>query len=89
MNDLEVGQLALIINTYYKSNNYLVGKCVKVLALHDMMPETDIVIPVAEIELEGSGDGFIQQRFLMPLPPLDDDDDTCVAEEESTLEVSK
>ena len=76
MVDLEVGKPALIINVEQSRNSHMIGKCVVPLQLLsveesiDYFEEPDIKEPYAVIKI--GLEGAIQQRFLMPIPPLDD-----------------
>lgn len=83
MTELQVGQPALVINVEFEENRDLVGKCVTVLELMSTeqskeyfydAPKDYVTEPYALIQIEGDDyESGIRQRYLMPIPPLDDD----------------
>lgn len=78
-NDLQVNQLALIINTTNTKYQDMIGRSVMVKRLMsieesiDFFWFNDLLIrePYAIIDFQGK-DAGIKQRYLMPIPPLDD-----------------
>lgn len=76
-NDLQVNQPALIINVEKEKNLYLIGKSVMVVKLLTIeesklhFRKDDTKEPYAIIDVGGLGRGILQ-RYLMPIPPLDD-----------------
>lgn len=77
MTELQVGQPALIINVEYDRNRHKVGKCIivdRLLSLEDSIQGVyGAEVPYASYIDESQIENFIQQRFLMPIPPLGDD----------------
>lgn len=80
MTELQVGQPALVINVELEENRHLIGKCITVIGLHSK-EEAQMVLgkehanePYATHRCHGGlGRRWIRQRYLMPIPPLDDD----------------
>lgn len=79
-NDLQVDQPALIINVEQEKNTHVIGTCVNVIDLMSVeesvyyFRESEdklVTEPYALIEINGIVGG-IRQRYLMPIPPLDD-----------------
>lgn len=86
---LEVGQMAMVVGCRDPRNSHVIGKIVTIEGLCDIGPvppewynpvfEKDTDINLALVTGLGSRGGHrencstIQQRHLMPLPPLDDD----------------
>lgn len=93
MSELQVGQPALVINVEFAMNSELIGKCVTVVRIMSLDESIDyfdrddsyVNEPYTVIRIKGDlPDGAIRTRYLMPIPPLDDDilDETNIKQPE-------
>ena len=92
-NELQIGQPAMIINVEYEKNRHLVRT---VVIIHDLLSPEQAELEVFEPKGQGyatyilesdSIECFIQQRYLMPLPPLGDVYDQEKMDEMENLKV--
>lgn len=76
-NELQVGQPAMVINVEYAKNSHIIGTTIVVDSLISPEDASEMFDSgghaYASYVRNDGAERFIRQKFLMPLPPLDDD----------------